>query len=226
MAPMTNRYQNAAYLTAAADLRGLPPDAGFEVAFAGRSNAGKSSAINALCRRNGLARTSKTPGRTRLIQLFRLDDQRRLVDLPGYGFANVPLAVKQQWGRLIEGYLNSRECLRGLVLMVDIRHPLKDSDRQMLAWAGGAGMPIHVLLTKADKLSRGAAAQRVREVREELKRAHAPSGQTSVQAFSALRGLGLEEALACLDGWFDWPEPGATDTETPTQKEGPIPASE
>jgi GTP-binding protein len=200
---MNNRYQTAGYLTAAADLGGLPTDQGFEVAFAGRSNAGKSSAINALCQRNGLARTSKTPGRTRLIQLFRLDDERRLVDLPGYGFANVPLPVKEQWGRLIQGYLSSRHCLRGLVLMVDIRHPLKDSDWQMLEWASGAGMPIHILLTKADKLSRGAAAKRLQEVQQEVRQSCA---QATLQAFSALRGIGLEEALARLDQWFAWPE--------------------
>jgi len=217
-----HRYQAAEYLTAAADLRGMPADLGFEVAFAGRSNAGKSSAINALCRRSGLARTSKTPGRTRLIQFFRLDDERRLVDLPGYGFANVPLAVKQQWGRLIEGYLLHRHCLRGLVLMVDIRHPLKDSDWQMLEWTAQSGMPVHILLTKADKLSRGAGAKRLQEVRIELRQAGATA---TLQSFSALRGQGLDEALACLDDWFQWPSPEAAPATSATPKESPAPAS-
>ena len=133
------------------DPQQAPPDAGYEVAFAGRSNAGKSSALNALTQRKSLARTSKTPGRTQHLVFFELDGERRLVDLPGYGYAKVPEKVRRHWGLAMETYLSGRESLRGLVLMMDVRHPLTDFDKQMLQWCQHAGMPVHILLTKADK---------------------------------------------------------------------------
>ncbi len=188
--------RQARFLKSANHARDLPPDAGAEVAFAGRSNAGKSSAINAITGQRGLARTSKTPGRTQLINLFELDSERRLVDLPGYGFARVPVAVKRHWQALLESYLTERECLRGLVLMMDIRHPLTDFDRQMLAWMQPTGVAVHILLTKADKLSRGAGQKVLHQVRREL-------GDTAtVQIFSALKNEGVDTARAHLAAWL------------------------
>jgi GTP-binding protein len=163
-------------------------DDGVEVAFAGRSNAGKSSALNALTNRRGLARTSKTPGRTQLINFFRLDEQRRLVDLPGYGFAKVPLAVRDSWRVLMESYLGERAALSGLVVVMDIRRPLTEFDQQMLGWAESAQIPVLVLLTKADKLSRGKANSEVLSVRKAL------GESATVQAFSATKRIGLPEA--------------------------------
>jgi GTP-binding protein len=169
------------------------------VAFAGRSNAGKSSAINSLTNNKKLAKTSKTPGRTQLINFFELSDCQRLVDLPGYGFAKVPLAVKREWTKQLEIYLQNRQCLRGLILLMDVRHPLQPFDRQMLGWALQASMPVHILLTKADKLKRGAAGTALLQVRAELK----PQEElTSVQLFSALKHEGHKELIAVLDGWL------------------------
>lgn len=161
-------YHQARFLTSAARLDHCPPDEGMEVAFAGRSNAGKSSAINALCQQKGLARTSKTPGRTQLLNFFELDAARRLVDLPGYGYARVAETVKRQWQGVLAEYLERRRCLRGVILLVDIRHPLKPFDQQMLAWGGQIGLPIHLLLTKADKLKRGAMNSAVLSLRREI----------------------------------------------------------
>jgi len=194
-------YHRARFLVSAAHLDQLPPDEGFEVAFAGRSNAGKSSALNRITRQKALARTSKTPGRTQLINFFALDAERRLVDLPGYGYAKVAEAVKQRWQQTMESYLASRESLRGLVLLMDIRHPLRDVDRQLLGWCWHVGMPVHVLLTKADKLKRGPAQATLLRVRNELAR-QAPAGSTSVQLFSALKGSGVEEVQDRLDHWL------------------------
>jgi len=184
------RFQAAAFQTAAAALHQAPPDRGFEVAFAGRSNAGKSSAINALCHQRQLARTSKTPGHTKQIVFFRLDDERRLVDLPGYGFARVSLAVKSAWQRLMSEYLHRRRCLRGLILIMDIRHPLTELDRHLLTWTQDAELPVRILLTKADKLTRGAIARTLSEVSHEL----ASLRKIEAQAFSAHTGLGLAAA--------------------------------
>ncbi|MDD3517691.1 MAG: ribosome biogenesis GTP-binding protein YihA/YsxC [Chromatiales bacterium] len=196
---MSLPYSRAAFLTSCADARKLPPDDGAEVAFAGRSNAGKSSAINALCGRKALARTSRTPGRTQLINFFTIDAVRRLVDLPGYGFAQAPETVRRAWGRLIEAYLKRRQSLRGLVLIMDIRHPLTDLDWQMLAWAEARGLPVHVLLSKADKLKRGPALETVRQVRKALEQMGVAVG---VQAFSAHDGNGVDEARSALDAWL------------------------
>jgi GTP-binding protein len=185
-------FSEVRFLTSANRPAQFLPDQGREVAFAGRSNAGKSSAINAITGRRGLARTSKTPGRTQLINFFGLDGDRRLVDLPGYGFAKVPDAVRRHWRHLMEAYFSGREALTGLFVIMDCRRPLTDVDRQMLAFAGQVACPVHVLLTKADKLSRGKAAAALQATRRAL-------GDTaSVQLFSAPGGQGVEEAREVL----------------------------
>jgi len=205
-APAAPRYREARFLTSAARLAQCPPDAGWEVAFAGRSNAGKSSAINSLTNNKKLAKTSGTPGRTQLINFFELSESQRLVDLPGYGFAKVPLSVKQEWTRLMESYLQRRQCLRGLVLLMDVRHPLQPFDEQLLAWGAAAAMPVHVLLTKADKLKRGAASATLLQVRSALQ---GRGVQASVQLFSALKHWGHAELTAVLDAWLTAPAPHA-----------------
>ena len=191
-------YQQAVFLKSAPTLRECPADSGAEVAFAGRSNAGKSSAINALTDNHKLARTSKTPGRTQLLNFFSLDDEHRLVDLPGYGFAKVPLAVKEAWQRHLEDYLSRRQCLRGLILLMDIRHPLQPFDQQLLDWAQHSRMPVHILLTKADKLNFGNAKTTLFQVQKQV----ADGDRVTVQLFSALNRTGLEQLQKCLDGWL------------------------
>lgn len=193
-------FQRAAFLKSAPTLAACPPDQGVEVAFAGRSNAGKSSALNALTRQGKLARTSKTPGRTRLMNFFALAPGQRLVDLPGYGYAKVPKAMKAEWDQHLAHYLRARASLRGLVLVMDIRHPLQTFDQHMLAWAAEAALPVHVLLTKADKLNRGPAQATLLGVRREVARA----GLTEVtaQTFSAHTGLGLAALEARLADWL------------------------
>ena len=178
-----------------------PDDTGREVAFAGRSNAGKSSALNRLTCQKSLARTSKTPGRTQHLVFFAIDEERRLVDLPGYGFAKVPDKVKQDWAASLERYLQNRESLQGLILLMDIRHPLTEFDQKMLHWCLHANMPVHILLTKADKLKRGAAQNILLSVKRDL----AELPLVSVQLFSATKGTGLDEALEVLDRWLDLP---------------------
>jgi GTP-binding protein len=169
------------------------------VAFAGRSNAGKSSAINSLTGNSKLAKTSRTPGRTQLINFFELSDSQRLVDLPGYGFAKVPLAVKREWTKQLESYLQKRQCLRGLILLMDVRHPLQAFDQQMLEWALTASMPVHILLTKADKLKKGPASATLHKVRAQLE----PHRElVSVQLFSALKHTGHEALLTVLNTWL------------------------
>ncbi len=192
-------YQKAVYLTSAAELKQLPQDVGYEVAFIGRSNSGKSSALNTITSIKNLARTSSTPGRTQLINVFALDDERRLIDLPGYGYAKVPIAVRDQWLERTNCYLETRECLKGLVLMMDIRHPLKEADQEIMNWTVNCGVPLHILLTKADKLKSGAQKQALLTVKNAL----AEYGETlSFQLFSAVDRTGVEEARAVLDGWF------------------------
>jgi GTP-binding protein len=200
---MHGAYRQAQFLKGVARLSALPADVGVEVAFAGRSNAGKSSVINALTGRAALARISKTPGRTQQINFFVLDDQQhRLVDLPGYGYANVPVAVKRQWGRLVEGYLSARDSLRGVVLLMDARRPFTDADSRLLEWCVHAGLATHVLLNKSDKLSRGAGARVLAEAAKRL----APLGdQHRVQLFSATRKTGTDELGARLDAWLGYP---------------------
>lgn len=183
--------KQAHFLLSVPDHRGLPADQGAEVAFAGRSNAGKSTALNALTQQSRLARVSKTPGRTQHLVVFELDPERRLIDLPGYGFANVPLPVRAAWGRMMEDYFHSRGSLKGLILCMDIRHPLTEFDQQMLAFAGQRRLACHILLSKADKLGRGAAANTLRAVEKSLAElGHA----ASVQVFSAIAGTGVDAA--------------------------------
>ena len=170
----------------------FPPDKGSEVAFAGRSNAGKSSALNAIAGRKSLARISKTPGRTQLVNFFALPDGDRLVDLPGYGYARVPDAMRRHWRHLMEAYFNQRRSLAGLILVMDVRRPLTEFDRQMLAWSEGVGCLTHILLTKADKLSRGKATAMLHEVRS------AVDPETSVQLFSATKKSGVDQAREAL----------------------------
>lgn len=198
-APRAPNYRRAAYLTSAAKFSQCPPDEGWEVAFAGRSNAGKSSAINSLTGNSKLAKTSRTPGRTQLINFFAVSDSQRLVDLPGYGFAKVPLEVKREWTRQLETYLQQRQCLRGLILLMDVRHPLQPFDRQILEWALAATMPVHILLTKSDKLKRGPASATLHKVRAQLQ---PHRDLVSVQLFSALKHTGHEELLTVLNTWL------------------------
>ncbi|TXG87416.1 MAG: YihA family ribosome biogenesis GTP-binding protein [Thermomicrobiales bacterium] len=192
-------FRNAVFVTSVAKPGSLPPPEGAEIAFAGRSNAGKSSAINTLVRHTRLAFVSKTPGRTQLINFFRLLNGAFLVDLPGYGYAEVPEPIRRQWQNLLERYLKSRENLIGLVLIMDARHPLTPLDRQMLDWYAPTGRPIHVLLTKSDKLSRGPARQTLERVRQEL----AEWGdRVSVKLFSSLKKSGIEETEAIIGRWL------------------------
>lgn len=200
-------FRKAQFLISAPTLADCPPEAGVEVAFAGRSNAGKSSAINRLTDNSKLARTSKTPGRTQLINFFSLDNehQKRLVDLPGYGYAKVPLATKKQWQQHLSEYLYGRKTLRGLVLVMDIRHPLQEFDTTMINWAVDANMPTHLLLTKADKLKSGAAKSTLLAVRRHMKEAEVDD-LVSVQMFSALKGAGLADLETVVKGWLSTEE--------------------
>ncbi|MGA9422752.1 MAG: ribosome biogenesis GTP-binding protein YihA/YsxC [Rhodanobacteraceae bacterium] len=191
-----NPFRRARYLISAHRLAQLPPDIGAEIAFAGRSNAGKSSALNTICDQHGLARTSRTPGRTQQLVAFELDESHRLIDLPGYGYAKVPETLRDHWRNLIDSYLRTRTSLRGVVLIMDCRHPLKDFDRRMLAYAQAVQWPCHCLLTKADKLSRSAALRTLTAVRHEL----APPA--SAQLFSSLKGVGVDEARKTLGDWL------------------------
>ena len=193
------------YLCSAPSIRECPEDTGREVAFAGRSNAGKSSAINTLTHNKKTARTSKTPGRTQLINFFSLTENSRLVDLPGYGFAKVPKAMKQKWDRNLAEYLQKRESLAGLILLMDIRHPLQDYDRQMLDWCTSAGMPVHILLTKADKMKQGAAKNMLFKVKKELEKAGMDL-HISLQTFSSLKKTGLPELEQVLELWLTGPD--------------------
>lgn len=192
-------YQSTTFLTSAPDIRALPADTGIEVAFAGRSNAGKSSALNTLTRQNSLARTSKTPGRTQLINTFSLNNGRRLIDLPGYGFAKVPLAVKEKWQKSLAEYLTKRQSLKGLVVLMDIRHPLKDLDQDLIQWAVQSKLSVLILLTKADKLASGARKKTLLEVREA---SLAFMGDITVHTFSSQNKHGLPELEQVLDLWY------------------------
>lgn len=187
-----SQYPDAQFMLSANSPGQFVPDDGREVAVAGRSNAGKSSAINVIVNRRQFARTSKTPGRTQLINFFQLGVGQRLVDLPGYGFARVPEDVRRHWGELLEHYFETRESLRGLLLVADVRRGLTDFDRRMLGFAGQVGIPVHFLLTKADKLKRGQAASALLKVRKELDLA------ASAQLFSALDHQGEDEARSVL----------------------------
>lgn len=191
-----NPYREARYVISAHHLRQLPADVGYEVAFAGRSNAGKSSAINTLTEQKSLARTSKTPGRTQQIVIFELDLERRITDLPGYGYAKVPEKLRRHWQDVMARYFETRRCLRGVVLVSDIRHPMKPFDEQMLTWCKAFGVPCHVLLTKADKLKRGPAQAALLGVRKGLH-----EGATA-QTFSAKSGEGIDILIGRLNDWY------------------------
>lgn len=192
-------YQQARFLLSVAKLNQLPPDQGWEVAFVGRSNAGKSSVLNQLTQNKALARVSKTPGRTQHINLFALDDERRIADLPGYGYAQVPPSVKEQWQKLLDNYLRTRQCLKGLILVMDIRHPLKEFDQHLLSWSVQCNLPVHILLNKADKLTRQYQKKTLMDVEKTVQ---TYDGEITLQCFSAETGLGLSELRGLLDDWF------------------------
>jgi len=201
-------YKTASFTTSSVGLDDCPADSQREVAFAGCSNAGKSSAINTLTNQTGLARTSKTPGRTQLINFFGLSPGKYLVDLPGYGYAKVPLSVKGQWQDHLELYLNERKTLVGLILLTDIRHAFKDFDLMMLKWSRRMNLPVHVMLTKSDKLKRGAAQNALLGARKQL----VDFPNASIQVFSSLSKTGIDTLEATLDQWFADPvEPTAED---------------
>lgn len=200
-------YPEVRFLTSANKLSQLPPDDGAEVAVAGRSNAGKSSAINAITQRKGLARTSKAPGATRLLNFFELRAGRRLVDLPGYGYAKVGADMRAHWGTLLTGYFAQRAALQGTIVVMDVRHPLTEHDQAMLELASTRGLPVHILLTKADKLGRGAGGNALQAVRRKLPR----DGLVTVQLFSSLTGDGVGEARAALERLLE----GCRTKETP-----------
>lgn len=197
-------YHRTHYLLSALRAEDSPPDAGYEVAFAGRSNAGKSSAINTIAQQKALARISKTPGRTQMLNFFVVDEERRLVDLPGYGYAKVPDAIQKNWRRAMENYFQERRSLRGVFLVMDIRHALTDFDWQMIQWCRHCSLPLHIALTKADKLSRGAANTTLLQVQTQLRR-DAADMNISLQLFSALAKQGIEQAHAVLDLWLEVP---------------------
>ena len=198
-----SHYQQAKFQISAPDISHLGVDEGIEVAFAGRSNAGKSTALNSLTRQKNLARTSKTPGRTQLINVFELDEDRRLIDLPGYGYAQVPLKMKEKWQRALGEYLQRRDSLKGLVVLMDIRHPFKDLDQELIHWAVASNIPVLALLTKADKLKSGKQKSQLLMAREA---ALAFCGDVTVHTFSALKGKGLSDLERVLDKWFGYIE--------------------
>ena len=199
---MHNPFREAEFVLGAARIAQLPSDAGAEIAFAGRSNAGKSSAMNALCGRRALARVSRTPGRTQEINVFRLTPggEQRLIDLPGYGYARVPPAQRAHWDRLIGQYLRERESLVGLVLIMDIRRPMTDLDRNLLQWLEPQPRPLHVVLTKADKVSRNEAARQLQRTRRDLEEMGL---NATLQSFSALKREGVEDLQNLLLEWLE-----------------------
>ncbi len=212
---MLNPFAQARFLMSCAELSQCPRDGHPELAFSGRSNSGKSSALNALCGHKGLARVSKTPGRTQLINLFDLPQGGRLVDLPGYGYAKAPGRVRQDWARMVGTYVEQRTSLQGIVLIMDCRHPLTDHDRQMLAWVRAGQRPCHVLLSKSDKLGFGAGKNTWLQVRRDLQAMGVDAG---VQLFSAMSGQGLDEARLGLAGLLGI-DMAATDSGVETDSE-------
>ncbi|WP_077773077.1 ribosome biogenesis GTP-binding protein YihA/YsxC [Salinivibrio sharmensis] len=208
-------YRNTQFVTSAPDIRHLPDNTGIEIAFAGRSNAGKSSSLNRLCDQKSLAKTSKTPGRTQLINLFKVDEGCHIVDLPGYGYAQVPLEMKEKWQRSLGEYLQKRDQLGGLVVLMDIRHPMKDLDQQLIYWAVESNLPVLVLLTKADKLKSGARKQQLMKIREA---SLAFCGDVEVELYSSLKGMGVDKLRRKLDGWYQQTPPVIADDDAqPTE---------
>ncbi|TZF81230.1 ribosome biogenesis GTP-binding protein YihA/YsxC [Cognatilysobacter lacus] len=207
---MSNPFQRARYMLSAHNTPQLPPDGGFEVAFAGRSNAGKSTALNAICQQGSLARVSKTPGRTQQLVFFDFTPKQHeqpaakyLVDLPGYGYAKVPKDLQAHWQTFVDRYFTTRQALKGLVVVMDIRHPLKDYDLQMLGYAANRGLPAHALLTKADKLGRGQQMQTMQAVQREL---HSRFGDSvTAQVFSGESKLGVDVARGVVARWLELP---------------------
>ncbi|MEM5537359.1 ribosome biogenesis GTP-binding protein YihA/YsxC [Neptuniibacter pectenicola] len=198
---LTVHYNSARFNKSAAKLHQCPEDVGAEVAFAGRSNAGKSSAINTLTNNGKLARTSKTPGRTQLINFFDLNiEGLRIVDLPGYGYAKVPIEMKQHWQQHLDEYLQKRQCLQGVVLVMDIRHPMKEFDHMMVNWCQTSHMPLHVLLTKSDKLKKGPAQSTLLTIRKEL--TEVLGDLVTLQTFSALKKQNVDQLRQRLDSWL------------------------
>ncbi|SCZ85406.1 ribosome biogenesis GTP-binding protein YihA/YsxC [Nitrosomonas mobilis] len=218
---MTNvLFSKAEFYTTVNHLRDLPKEPGVEIAFAGRSNAGKSSAINTLAGRGRFAFVSKTPGRTQHINFFQLGTRRFIVDLPGYGYAKVPLAIRQHWTELLSRYLQTRETLFGMVLIMDIRHPIMPLDVQMLEWFALTKKPVHILLSKADKINRSKAAETLRLVRNYLA-AHQIAG--SAQIFSSMTSEGKDEAILLLANWLESGEQALQMADTETgQKKSPV----
>ena len=202
MPVMATTFQQTEFLTGAPDIRRAPPDEGLEVAFAGRSNAGKSSALNTITGRKSLARISKAPGRTREINFFAIDPQRRLVDLPGYGYAKVSKSQQGQWQKSIDRYLEQRQSLCGVILLMDVRHPLKEHDCQVIRWCHAAQLPAHILLTKSDKLKRGPAKSALLSTRKALANLHPAA---SIQLFSSHTREGLDAVHDVLRGWLELP---------------------
>ena len=199
MSDLKFNYATVTFDKSAENIRQLCADEGIEIAFAGRSNAGKSSALNTLTRQKNLARTSKTPGRTQLINVFRLDDNRRLIDLPGYGFAKVPIEVKNRWQKSLGEYLVERNSLKGLVVLTDIRHPMRDLDQDLIYWAVDSNIPVLVLLTKADKLKTGKRKAELLKIREA---SLAFQGDVTVHVFSSLKGIGVDVLSHKLNEWY------------------------
>ena len=197
---MNPLYFQAKFINSSPHLRDTPPDIGLEIAFAGRSNAGKSSAINTLTRQNNLARTSKTPGRTQALNFFEINEYKRFVDLPGYGYAKVPLPVKKKWHDLMETYLTKRQSLCGIILVMDVRHPMTEFDQQMIAWCHHAQLPLHIILTKADKLNFGTAKSSLLNVQQTLQTMTIP---LSLQLFSSLKKTGIDEIHDALNRLFE-----------------------
>lgn len=195
-------FTQAKFTASAPDITHLVADDGSEVAFAGRSNAGKSSALNTLTRQKNLARTSKTPGRTQMINVFRLDDERRLIDLPGYGYAQVPLEMKKKWQRALAEYLQKRKSLKGIVVLMDIRHPFKDLDQELIFWAVKAKLPVLALLTKSDKLKSGARKSQLLMARQA---ALAFNGDVQVYSFSSLNRDGVDDVERVVSEWLAIP---------------------
>lgn len=198
---MSSHYQKAYFLLSVAEVKQLPPDQGIEIAMVGRSNAGKSSVLNRITHSKNLARVSKTPGRTQMVNIFVLDDKRRIADLPGYGFAKVPLAAKQKWQKLVDTYIRTRESLKGVILVMDIRHPFKELDCQLLAYCEHRDLAVHILFNKADKLSKGAIHKMLPDIEAMLSEYRNP---ITYQLFSALNGSGTKELHALLDVWYEW----------------------
>ena len=198
-APKQLAFNGTKYLKSATKLSEMPKDSGNEIAFIGRSNAGKSSSINTITGIKGLARTSQTPGRTQMINIFQLDECSRLIDLPGYGYAKVPKVVRERWEASIDQYLQQRNCLRGLVLIMDIRHPLKEIDVQVIDWATKCDLPVHILLSKADKLTNNEQRKAIDFVDSHLS---GVKDLVSIQTFSSLKKTGIEDARSQIEAWL------------------------